>query len=452
MLACSHDKEPFGAPICKHTRTCREAGLCYVRWYTGAGMDSELLCISCVRERESGHLITTELVCKECFLHATNEFGDLEGVRGKPEIRTRAEPFDLQLLKTDLPTGVGKIVDISPVLGEGRAHWLLLAEDGLITRFDADTGEWDRLERANLCPEPDHKPFCGRIVKPRLHASPGGDFASIVNDYGHYGQVIDLRSGRVTLSLDGGVYHSNTVPFSFTFAQIKGRVVAIHRTAWNRLDMSDPSTGNLLTDRNPTSYRSEEDRPLHYLDYFHGAIYLSPNSVRILDDGWVWHPFGIPTTWDLEPWISENVWESEDGPTRKNLCARAYYWDHAMTWLDDNRIAIGGLGDDDEDMIDGVRIFDVSLTEDGRVRWRCDWFWPRELTAFSGPAGSFFSDGQSLFSSDLSGLSRWDVNDGFRTGYLQGFQPTHHHRGARELVQVVDDALVRWAMDDGDAR
>jgi len=195
-----------------------------------------------------------------------------------------------------------------------------------------------------------------------------------------------------------------------------------------------------------------EDRPLHYLDYFHGAIYLSPNSVRILDDGWWWHPFGIPTTWDLEPWISENAWVSEDGPTRKNLCARAYCWNRAMTWLDDNRIAIGGLGDDDEDMIDGVRVFDVSLTEDGRVRWRCDWFWPRELTAFAGPAGSFFSDGQSLFSSDQSGLSRWDVNDGFRTGYVEGFQPAHHHRGSRELVQIVDDALVRCAIDDREAR
>ena len=67
-----------------------------------------------------------------------------------------------------------------------------------------------------------------------------------------------------------------------------------------------------------------------------------------------------------------------------------------------------------------------------------------ELTAFAGPGGTFFSDGQSLFSSDESGLSRWDVNDGCRTGYIAGFSPTFHHRGANELVQIVDNALLRW--------
>jgi hypothetical protein len=285
-----------------------------------------------------------------------------------------------------------------------------------------------------------------RCAERPLHASPGGDFAAIVNDYGRYGSIIDLRSGQVTLALDGGNYHPETVPFSFTFAQVKGRVVAIPRTAWNRLDISDSSTGGLLTARSPTSYQRGEDRPAHYLDYFHGALHISPNSVRIVDDGWVWHPVGIPATWSLEQWASDNVWESEDGPTRKPICARDYYWDHALAWLDDKRIAVGGLGGDDKDMIDGVRIFDVSLPGCPGPGCRADWPWPAELTAFPGPAGSFFVDGQCLFSSDQSGLSRWDSNDGSRTGYLQGFNPTHHHRGARELVQIVEDALVHGSI------
>lgn len=205
-----------------------------------------------------------------------------------------------------------------------------------------------------------------------------------------------------------------------------------------------------MTVRAPTSYRRGEDRPDHYLDYFHGALHVSPNSIHIADDGWVWAPVGVPTTWNLETWISSNVWESEDGPTRKTICARDYYWDHALTWVDDHRIAVGGIGDDDKDMIDGARIFDVSSSGNGGVRWRADLPWPREQIAFAGPTGSFFSKGRALFSSDQCGLSRWDMNDGSRTGYLQGFQPTHHHRGAHELVQVVDDALVRWAIDNGE--
>src|SRR5262249_48924840 len=153
--------------------------------------------------------------------------------------------------------------------------------------------------------------------------------------------------GKVTLALDGGDYHPETVPFSFAFALVRGRLVAIHRAAWNRLDLSDPYTGELLSVRNPTGYQRGENRPVHYLDYFHGALYVSPNGIRILDDGWVWHPVGIPGTWSLEQWLSENVWESEDGTSRKVICSRDYYWDHAMTWLDDQRVAIGGLGEDD---------------------------------------------------------------------------------------------------------
>ena len=276
-----------------------------------------------------------------------------------------------------------------------------------------------------------------------MHASPCGNFAAIVNDYGHHGEVIDLRSGQVTLTLDGGDYYPETVPFSFAFAQVHGRVVAIHRTAWNRLDVSDPSTGNLLSNRSPTSYRTGEDRPLHYLDYFHGALHVSPNSVRILDDGWVWHPVGIPIAWSLEPWISENVWESEDGPSRRFICSRLYYWDHAMTWLDDQRVAIGGLSEDDAYMVDGVRIFDITVPGEPDPGCRADRSGPRELNAFAGPTGTFFSDGHLLFSSDPHGLSRWDLSHGSRTGFLSGFSPTHHHRMAGELVQIVDGTLIQ---------
>jgi hypothetical protein len=120
-----------------------------------------------------------------------------------------------------------------------------------------------------------------------------------------------------------------------------------------------------------------------------------------------------------------------------------------LTWLDDTRIAVGGIGDDDKDMVDGVRIFDISLPGNGGSRWRADWPWPRELIAFAGPAGLFFSDGQRLFSSDQSGLSLWDVNDGSSAGYVQGFRPTHHHRDAGEFVQVVDDTLVRLKLSFG---
>jgi hypothetical protein len=225
---------------------------------------------------------------------------------------------------------------------------------------------------------------------------------------------------------------------------VQGRTVAIHRTDWNRLDVSDPSTGELLTDRSPTGWHQGQERPEHYLDYFHGALYVSPGGTRIADDGWVWHPVGIPRVWSLDRWLSENVWEPEDGPSKMELCARSYYWGEAVTWIDERFIAIGGIGEDDELMIDGVRIFDLASSADLHHLPDTGPCHAQEVKKLPGPAGVFFSDGMRLFSSDGTGLSRWDLGEGAHTGQIPDFRPAHHHRGANELIQLINDAIVRW--------
>lgn len=442
MLACGHERSPFGAPLCVHLRNRREPSIQYVKWYVGCGLDAEFLCVPCADGREKGVATEATAVCEECFDYATTEVGDLVAIRGKPETRTRCEHFANVLKETAIPKHVGLIVDIAPVACAGRSVWLMLADSGVLTRFDADTGDIARIAFVDVPPETDHKPWAGRVLRRRLHASDNVDFAAVVNDYGRYGSVVDLASGQVTFALDGGDYHPETVPFSFAFAKLKGRVVAIHRTDWNRLDVSDPSSGVLLSVRGPTSYRRGETCPEHYLDYFHGGIYVSPCSSHIVDDGWVWHPVGIPTTWSLDRWLSENVWESEDGSSKKHLCSRDYYWDHAIAWIDEHRVAVGGIGEDDNLMIEGARIFDVTLTGSAGTRWTS----ACEISAFAGPAGIFFSDGTWLYSSDERGLSRWDFKGGACTGHLPKFRPTHHHRSAAELVQLIDGTLLRWRM------
>lgn len=450
MLACGHDRTPFdrapfGSPICEHLRAGEgRAGegprIDYVKWYVGSGLDAELLCSACADEREKGLPTAAESVCEVCFAYYATAVGELVGIRGKPGIRTRSEPFSVALRHTPLPKQAGTVVDLAPVGEDGRSTWILLSEEGVLTRFDADTGDSVRLASVSVDLETGHEPWCGHTLRRRLYASPRAEFAAVVNDYGRFGQIVDLRSGVATLALDGGDYHQDTVPFSFAFIRAHGRVLAIHRTAWNRLDVSDPATGELLTDRGPTSYGEGEQRPPHYLDYFHGALCLNLDGTWIADDGWIWHPVGVPTAWSVTRWLAENVWESEDGPTMKSLCGRTYYWDHAMAWLDGTRVAIGGIGDDDNVIVDGARVFDVTASaDDGGAG-------ARELTAFAGPAGLFFGDGKWLYSSDQSGLSRWDVRDGARTGYLPDFRPTRHHASARELVQLLDGALVRWSI------
>ena len=446
MLACDHNRPAFGSPVCTHVQTCRQPWLSYVKWYVGIGMDAELLCVPCADERGNGVRIAVDSICEQCFSHATSEICDLAGVRGAPGILERAESLDSALARTTLPTEFGKVLDFAPVNGVDRSVWLILIEDGRLIRFDAGTTTSMVVGASTVPTEPDHKPFAGHALTPRLHVSRGGEFVAVVNDYGRFGQIIDLRSGLVTLALDGGDYHPETVPISFAFFEIGNRSLAIHRTDWNRLDVSDPGTGQLLTDRGPTRYQKGEERPAHYLDYFHGALHVSPKGSRILDDGWIWHPLGAPATWSLHRWVAENPWESEDGPSKLDACARDYYWDHGCVWIDETRVAVGGIGDDDNAMVDGVRLFDVTSTESPGGRWRPDWRVAREIATFPGPAGSFFNDGGRLFSSEPSGLSRWDLETGARTGRISNFQPTHHHKGARELAQFVEGALVRWTV------
>lgn len=348
------------------------------------------------------------------------------------------------VVKTEIPNNDGTIVDIAPVNQESQSIWLILAEDGGLLRFDAHNGRSELIGRIQLPSEAARDSFKGHALTRRLHVSNDGEFAAVVNDYGQHGQVIDLRSGRITLNLDGGDYFPETVPFSFAFASWQGNVVVIHRTAWNRLDVSDASTGKLLSERGPTSYQSGEQRPQHYLDYFHGALYLSPNGTRILDDGWVWHPVGIPVVWSVDRWLSENVWESEDGATKRDVCARTWYWDHGVAWLNEETVAIGGIGDDDDKIVDGARVVDITSTGPASPEWRSDWEWAREIISFAGPSGRFFSDGKWLYSGAKSGLSKWDPKSGTRFCHIDDFHPTHHHLGAGELAQLSGGAVLRW--------
>jgi hypothetical protein len=109
MLACGHDREPFGVPVCAHLRADREPYVDYLRWYTGAGMDTHLLCRPSAEERENGRPVQTEVICRECFEYATTKVGELRGVRGRPEIVMRAEPFNARLLTTTLPNELGVV-------------------------------------------------------------------------------------------------------------------------------------------------------------------------------------------------------------------------------------------------------------------------------------------------------------------------------------------------------
>lgn len=356
-----------------------------------------------------------------------------------PQIKERLCPFDSNTTTTELSIE-NDVLDIAPINDCSSSAWLILDVTGALHRLNCEDATCDLVSRIPLIAEPDHEPWCGRTLTSRLHVSNNGQFAAVVNDYGKSGVVMSLDGSGFHLQLAGGDYHSETVPFSFSFFEHQGRTLMVHRTDWNRLDISNPANGDCLTERKFEPCGPERVRPVHYLDYFHGRLIISADGTLAADDGWVWHPFGVPMTFSISAWLDGNPFESEDGPSRRILCDRAYWWNNAMCWIDSTRIAVEGLGEDEEEMVAGARIFDVSKVVQ-QSSWRRE---AEEIASFPGPRSKFFSDSRRLFSADEHGLNIWDIDDGARVGEIAGFQPTHQHVGAGELAELREKTLRRW--------
>ncbi len=226
--------------------------------------------------------------------------------------------------------------------------------------------------------------------------------------------------------------------FSVAFVERKGRTLLVHATDWNRLDVSDPEAGMCLTARGPTVATDPEARPPHYLDYFHAGLHPSPGGRWIAEDGWYWHPLGRLRLWSLADWLEHNVWESEDGPSIRGLTNREYFWDTPIAWIDANRLAFWGEGDDAESMRAVVRIYDTRRGEEvARIEG------PEIEPALAWPPGSARTgwltyDGLLFAVSPTQGTGAWTLG-GERLHFEASFAPRRFHPVRKEFLSWDDD-------------
>ena len=316
---------------------------------------------------------------------------------------------------------------------------LALTSDGGICGADLDQGTVTRLCTVRLpeLPTRDDDAHFGPPVW-QLHANASGTFCAIVVDRGRQGIVVDTSSGKITMTLDGGDYCEETVPFSACFLRVDGQDVFVHRTDWNRLDAANPATGQSLTERHGAPHEEDGPNNPHYLDYFHGGIRPSPNGSRILDDGWVWHPVSVPRIWSAVDWLRTNPWESEDGASVVELAIRDD-WNTPACWIDERRIAIWGVVDRHEESDEevgrrpGVEISDaLSRDRSSDERWPID---------IDGLPRALFSDGKRLFIVGESGTALWDIPSRSMIAVLPGFS-AHLHDARRGTLVAVDDGVL----------
>lgn len=345
-----------------------------------------------------------------------------------------------------VPEELRPIVDLAAVpspAGAAGVRWLVLSADGVLSVWQPVTGEVTSEVRLRF----DHLRLPDVVGAeagpkalqpwPRLHVSRCGTWAAVVQDRGRYGAVVETAGGSPRLMLDGGDYHPETVPFALAFAEHGGRTVVVHRSAWNRLDVTDPATGELLTARELADASAED--PEHYLDYFHGALYLSPDGTRLYDDGWVWQPLGVPAVWSLNAWLDGNPYESEDGPT---LIYNPDFeeWNEPVVWIREDRLAHRDAGEGPH-RPPAIVILDPTATQPGyggHLRIKT----VRTLPDLA--AGQYFTDGEHLLISTEAGLNAYDIDTGEQQFVIEGFRPTRQDPHTGTLIQIDGALAYTW--------
>lgn len=432
IASCPHADHAAPLRACAHLIAQHDGD--FLRCFTGVGTVCHLVCQACV---DAGNDATWELapLCAWCFADIEKE-GSWVGIRGSPAIQE--QPSRLLFSSRTIPVG-GLPAAISVIHGvsdQAGHSWVALCRDGSLVALDLANARHRVI--TNLSGG-----LMDLTAESAIAVCPDGRYASVVEVHGQHGVVIDLTTGRQCMVLVRDDYHNRHCHFPISFARHAGRTVLIHATAWNRLDVSDPATGVLLSTREHEPVRKDE-QPEHYLDYFHGRLLVSPDQRWIVDDGWVWSPVGILSAWRLDRWLDENVWESEDGPSRLDGPVIPYFWGGQFCWVGDDQVAVWGYGDDDEWMIPAVRILAVSR---GDLRREVRWFPGPEVASLvdgnrvlepNPPAWQRMWYDRYLFAfSPRSGVGVWDVATGARVLHSEWFSPDAYHRGTREFASIV---------------
>lgn len=397
-------------------------------WFTGHNKDLNWSCRACAGNYPTAP--ASWVPATPAWLAKNRDEVYWDGIRGAPAVKHRESGLSFANRDLELGDEWGNFVDARPVFGspscwralssKGKLVLLSTQEPRVIHSLTLEDLGFEITAETGLCLSPDNK------------------FAVLTQASGPNAALINVETGKTIKKLSRGDYHFENSHFPVSFFRQKGKTCLIAASDWNRLDIYDPSSGEVLSERGPTRYENKE-RPAHYLDYFHGGLSISPDDQFIADNGWVWHPVGGIRSWSLKAWM-DNKWESEDGPTSRTLAWRDYYWDGPVCWIDSVTLAYWGWGRDDEWLVPAVVLVDV---RDGRqLKWfpgpkvRPPAVWPpRRL------AESFFFDHYLFAVHDDEGTTVWDIDTGECLLTDPQVKPWRYHSDSKEFIEITPTGL-----------
>ena len=203
-----------------------------------------------------------------------------------------------------------------------------------------------------------------------------GDYICVVENFATHGAVFDRNHGTTT-SIEREDYHADVSSYSIGFLERNGHTLLIHQTQWNRLDITDLTTGQLLTERVIRHEKIGVDEngvpqmiAENYKDFFHGLIHFSPENKKFLSNGWIWHPIGSIACYDVEQFLKSYE------PGGHGTCGTDN-WDVPCTFINDTTLVVGcsedvsdhgenGNPEQDEKHVQKLYFYDVNSTKD---RW-----------------------------------------------------------------------------------
>lgn len=398
-LPCGHAALEGDSALCAHLLGESRAPR-IVQVYRGDGLRCDFVCGDCAADDEPALI----RACEGCVQRTRDREPDR--LRGWASVAERPTRFRMRRLGS-VETGWSTRSAWAPY----ENGWYSLGPDRMLRVHD-ENGSREIGKLAELPGE--SADDARKQPELALHAARDGSAVAMVRDYGRYGVLADASDGSTIRPLDRGDYHADVTRFPCAFARHAGRAVLLAGTDWNRVDAFDAATGTLLTERGPTSYAKDEPRPEHYLDYFHGALHVSPGGTDVVSDGWAWHPVGMPLQWSVAAWLDGDTWQAEEAEA---LLHRGYLWDVPTCWLDDERLVVWGVGGDDDAVLPGATVLGDTMT------------------SFAGvPRRTFWSDGSWLFVNGDTGLTVWDPVDGVRLAELVGFTPLAYNAFLDEFV------------------
>ena len=405
------------------------------QYFTGEKLQFYLICHSCHADIELMYN-SLQTVTEECFTGYKLQ-GCWVGAIKKTLIPPTLAPIVFaqqiiclpDLLSTDL-------LDIQPVPKQSESRWIGVTKSGKVISINFTSRviteishELVGTKELNL-----NEPVS-------LHVSPYGSFIAVVNTLGTAGVVLDSNTGEVTMHLQREDYHCDVTPFPITFFLYHGKALLMHATDWNRLEISDPLHGDLLTLRALSTFQSGENRPdEHYVDYFHGRLLVSPDYQWVIDDGWVWLPAGEIIYLNIVRWLMEDLWEGENAAKKNVLARKEDSWGGPICWIDAHTVAIWGYGSGEQLLIPAVGIYDI--ISNSQLYWIAGVeVQPNKDTsrierlAYYG--GALYFDKYLFACSDKFGISVWDIHKGTCVYQDSVLTPRNYHPGAKEFLSLL---------------